>query len=263
MSKLQKNMLIQFLNYVSLSVFIVLVMPMFLIIPVIKILIGKKIAYKVQIFWMRIWLVCFGISRRCRIHPDIDKNECYIYMSEHFSAHDIPLWKATIPNEAYGLSAREFANVPVYGWILHLMGTHFIERRNARQAMADLEAVSMKMKQDQSSLLLVPTGTRASNADLLPFKRGVFQFAASLKYPIVPVYLIGIEHLILGKNFIRPGRVEVVCGAPILPEEHPEAFSNRESLLVLVRERMQHEGGLLRNNVHEWLQAINQSKLGS
>ena len=240
------SQLLRFLNYFSFTVVILLLLPFFLIVPLASILIGKKTAYKLPILWGWIWLSCFGIYRRCQIHPEIKKNESYLFMSEHFSLHDVPLWRTTWPGETYGLSAKEYSSVPIYGWILRLTGTHFIERRNTKQALADLASLSIKMKQDKSSVLMVPTGTRASDATLLPFKKGVFQAALSLKFPIVPVYLIGLENLISGKYFIRAGSVVVVYGAPIRPEDHPNAFFNRETLLQFVRTRMQEEGKTLR-----------------
>jgi 1-acyl-sn-glycerol-3-phosphate acyltransferase len=245
---LRAEPVVRFLNYPSFALVILLYLPFFPIAWAIRLVFGQKYVRVLYPLYGWLWLAGFGLYRRVWYHPKVNPEETYVYMAEHFSLHDIPLYGSTWPNDTRALSAYEYANVPMYGWILRTVGTQFIERRNTKQAIADLAALSEKMQKESFSVLVVPTGTRAENAQLPPFKRGVFHFAVELKQPIVPMYLIGLENLRVGKNFCRPGRIDVVYGEPIRPDAHPEAFASVDDLLELVRERMLTEGRELRRN---------------
>jgi 1-acyl-sn-glycerol-3-phosphate acyltransferase len=245
---LQKDAVVRFLNFPSFALVILIFIPYLILAPIIRLVAGEKAAYKIQPLFGWLWLAAFGIYRRRFYHPHVRTDESYIIMAEHFSLHDIPIYRTTWPGDTRALSAKEYATVPMYGWIIRTAGTQFIERRDTAQAIADLEALKGKMARDGISVLMVPTGTRAPTGQPLPFKKGVFHFSVALKRPIVPMYLIGLEHLKVGKNFTRPGRVDVVYGAPIRPENHPEAFADVEALRKLVEERMLTEGRELRRN---------------
>lgn len=243
---LRKEGIIRFLNFPQFALTILFFLPFFPIAGLVKAVWGHKGVKKLQPVWGWIWLAFFGVYRKVWYHPAVDTNESYVYMSEHFSLFDVPLFGTTWPHDTRALSAKEYANTPMYGWILRTIGTFFIERRDRQQAIADLRNMAEQMQRDKFSVLVIPTGTRADNAQLPPFKPGVFHLAVEVKRPIVPIYLIGLEHLKVGKNFCRPGRVDVVYGEPIRPEAHPAAFADHYALLNLVRERMLTEGKRLR-----------------
>ncbi len=243
---LRKEAIIRFLNYPQFAVVILLLVPYLILAPVVTLTLGRRADWAVQKVFGWMWLAVFGIYRRVWIHPEIRRDAQYVYMAEHFSLHDVPLYGSTWPTVTAALSAKEYANVPMYGWVIRAAGTQFIERRDTREAIADLHALRDRMGPDGLSVLVVPTGTRAENAQLLPFKKGVFFFSTELKKPIVPLCLVGLEHLRVGKNYCRPGRVDVVYGQPIRPEDHPEAFASPEALRDLVRARMLDEGRELR-----------------
>ena len=237
-----------FLNYLQFAVAIVLLVWFLPIAWFLRATVGEKATQPIQPFFGWLWLATFGVYRRAWYHPAIDRNENYVYMAEHFNLIDIPLYVSTWPTDTRALSAMEYKKIPVYGWLIAAAGTQFIERRDRQQAIADLKALGEKMERENISVLLVPTGTRAVYGQRPPFKRGTFHFGVQLKRPIVPMYLVGTENLAIGKNHCKPGRVDVVYGEPIRPEDHPEAFDSVDALQKLVDKRMQEEGQHLRNN---------------
>lgn len=243
---LRKEGIIRFLNFPQFAVVILFFLPFFPIAWFVRTVFGYKGLKKIQPFWGWIWLAGFGVYRKVWYHPAVDKGESYVYMAEHFNLLDIPLYGTTWPHDTRALSAKEYANVPMYGWILRTIGTFFIERRDTQKAIDDLKSMAHQMGRDHFSVLVIPTGTRADNAQLPPFKPGVFHLAKQVGRPIVPIYLVGLEQIKIGKTFCRPGRVDVFYGAPIRPEDHPEAFADHYKLLTLVRETMLEEGKRLR-----------------
>lgn len=69
-------------------------------------------------------------------------------------------------------------------------------------------------------LIAFPEGTRSTTGHLLPFKRGAAFLAVELDLPIVPAYIGGARKALpKGSWLLRPGRVHVRFGRPILPCE--------------------------------------------
>jgi 1-acyl-sn-glycerol-3-phosphate acyltransferase len=74
---------------------------------------------------------------------------------------------------------------------------------------------------DGVSLVVFPEGTRGSEGDLLPFKRGGFLLAVKTGTPIVPVTINGsAATLPKGDWRIRGGQIEVVIGTPVSVENY-------------------------------------------
>lgn len=99
----------------------------------------------------------------------------------------------------------------------------------------------MQRRLEQGFLVgIFPEGTRSIDGEMGPLKPG---FLALMRRGKVPVYPAGIAgaHLALprGKLMLRPRRVRVVFGKPILPEEIA-AYSKQQDaeLIELVRQRI-------------------------
>ncbi len=243
---LKIDAIVIFVNYLQFAVTILLLLPYLPLAWLTRFVLGDPAVQKLNRVFGWVWLACFGVYRRRWRHPELDRDEPCLFMAEHFNLIDIPLYATTWYGDTRALSAREYKRVPMYGWVIATAGTLFIERRDRTQAIADLHALRDRMQNTGINGLVVPTGTRALDAQLPPFKRGVFYSAVELKKPIVPLYLIGLEHLVVGKYHCKPGRVDVVYGEPIRPEEHPGAFESVDALQALVHERMATEGRMLR-----------------
>lgn len=244
---LRKEGIIRIVNLPQIAIVSLWFLPFFPIAWTMRLLFGQsslqKYLYKVY-GWG--WLAVFGVYRRAWYHPALRRDESYVYMPEHFNLMDIPLFGTTWPTDTRALSAKEYAKIPMYGWILQTIGTHFIDRKDTQQAIKDLEALAERMEREKISALVVPTGTRSTENENPPFKKGVFHMAQKMKRPIVPIYLVGLEDIRVGKTFCGPGRVDVVYGEPMTPEKYPVEFGDAEKLLTLVRDRMQSEGRMLR-----------------
>ncbi|MGB5734540.1 MAG: lysophospholipid acyltransferase family protein, partial [Thiohalocapsa sp.] len=66
---------------------------------------------------------------------------------------------------------------------------------------------------------IFPEGTFREQPGLLPFRMGAFLAAVGAGLPLLPVAVRGTRHLMLGSTFFpRPGRAEIVIGAPLTPD---------------------------------------------
>lgn len=251
---LRKHAILILFNLFAFVVVITVAIPYLFSFIVAHLIGGRRLSYPLTVAMGALWLASFGVYRRCWYHPDVDGNSQQVFMVEHFSLLDIPIYHLSFPSNARALSAKEYARVPIYGWLLKTAGTQFIERRNRIEAIADLNRLQQKMVRDNLSVFIAPTGTRSPRPEGVPYKRGVFYFAVTLQKPIVPTYMIGMENLCMGGFLTKPGRVDVVFGAPITPALYPDAFADVDKLLMLVRDRMEKEGAYLRQNRQQLMQ---------
>ncbi|HYD10777.1 MAG TPA: lysophospholipid acyltransferase family protein [Acidimicrobiales bacterium] len=88
-----------------------------------------------------------------------------------------------------------------------------------REAMRALEATLASGE----PVVMFPEGTRQSGPEVQPLFDGVAYVAARARVPIIPVGIGGSERAMpRGAKMIRPVRITVVIGPPIVPEERDE-----------------------------------------
>ena len=136
------------------------------------------------------------------------------------------------------LARDNLFRVPVIGWILRNTYVKPINRENASTAV-----IRETVKRLEQGFLcgMFPEGTRSAMGEVGAFKPGFVALARRMDLPIYPVGIAG-THLAMGRKslFLKPYRVRVVFGAPILPSEIAE-FKERgreEELVEFVRNRV-------------------------
>lgn len=169
--------------------------------------------------WAELTFFVGGIEVRKSVSPGIDEGQSYLYLSNHESLTDILALYATLPQKVVMVAKRSLLFLPLFGWGMWLAGFVFIDRKNRQAAYRSLETAGQRLKKGRS-VLVFPEGTRSTDAELLPFKRGGFLLAQAARIPVVPVGVAGTR-AILPRNHccIFPGRVAVCVGAPIPPPE--------------------------------------------
>ncbi len=161
-----------------------------------------------------------------------------ILMVNHQSYFDIPVVYSLIRQPMVALAKKSLFQIPVFGWALRLMGFVQIDRSDRERAIRSLQDASRVLRQDSMSVLTFPEGTRSSDGQLLPFKKGVFILAIHSQLPLVPVSIRGSYSVLpRGKKRVRPGVVSVVFGEPI--ETAKFTLEEREKLMGLVRREIQ------------------------
>lgn len=159
-----------------------------------------------------------------------------IVMCNHSSLYDIPLSLYAFPSQSIRMLAKkELSKLPIMGKGMTAAEFPFIDRKNRRQAIQDLQEVQ-RLLNSGIVMWIAPEGTRSKDGTLGPFKKGAFITAIQAKATIIPV---GIRHA----NKILPARThqfnlnqvaEVHVGDPIDAADY--TLNNKDELLQRVFE---------------------------
>ncbi|MCY1015832.1 AMP-binding protein [Pyxidicoccus sp. MSG2] len=167
----------------------------------------------------------------------------WVLVARHVSYLDSVVLLAVLPVDFRAVAQREAGSWPVVGRAMRQSGHLLVDRFHAGPAAEAAERAS-RLLQAGTSLLVFPEGTRARGPGMLPLKLGAFKAAVEAGRPLVPVHIAGTRRIWpRGKHLLRPGRITVVIGEPLVPEGEgwPE--------MVRLRERTREElsaGALLR-----------------
>ena len=133
---------------------------------------------------------------------DIPVYPCII-ISNHRSYLDPILMLRQL--DAYPVAKAELASWPIIGKGAKHAGILYLKRENVKSRAGTLQGINAIIE-DGFQVIIFPEGTTSALSGTLPFKRGVFQLAAKLQYPIVPVALVfaSEEDFWVGKeNFLQ------------------------------------------------------------
>lgn len=145
----------------------------------------------------------------------LNKNENYIFISNHQSFFDIPILMKAIPNNVRFIYKDSLTKIPILGWGMYLGGYIPINRENVRDAMKSLKKAAEKIA-NGISVTIFPEGTRSEDGKLGEFKRGMFVMADEAKVPLVPTTILGSINILPRNKFqIKSGTVKVIFDKPV------------------------------------------------
>ena len=87
---------------------------------------------------------------------------------------------------AMPVAKAEVASWPFIGYVCAISGVLFVKRRHAGSLRATRAAIAERLKAGDS-IIVYPEGTTTNGKQTLPFSRGIFDMAADLSVPVVPV----------------------------------------------------------------------------
>jgi len=142
----------------------------------------------------------------------------YIAVVNHASYSDAILLTAVLPPPYHFVAKREFADSFLTRRFLAGIGSHFVERFDRRQSVADARQVAQAARTGQT-LLYFPEGTFSRAPGLRPFLLGAFTAAAEARIPVVPITLRGTRSVLRAEQwFPRRHPLEVIIGSPLRPD---------------------------------------------
>ncbi|MCY4440455.1 MAG: lysophospholipid acyltransferase family protein, partial [Deltaproteobacteria bacterium] len=179
---------------------------------------GKRV-YPMFRFWSWCVLKIGGVGLRVRPVGRPDPHQAYIFMANHQSNIDIPvLVRALGGFQLRWMAKRELLRVPFFGWALWASKHIIVKRSRSKAVVAAMDAAGEKLTQG-ISVVVFPEGTRSTDGQLLPFKRGGFRLAEKAGVAIVPVTINGSGALMKRGDWrLKPGEVEVVIGDAVPPD---------------------------------------------
>jgi 1-acyl-sn-glycerol-3-phosphate acyltransferase len=157
----------------------------------------------------------------------IDQNKPYLFMANHVSFFDIPLFGGYIPTFFRSIEAEWQHKLPLYGWALRRYGNVTIERGNIHSSIRSIREAENFIKGGKS-LLILPEAHRTADGNLQPFKKLPFFLAKRAGVDLVPICTAGLYRLMpKGSRRIRPTTIKIKFGT-IIPAEKIESLSIEE-----------------------------------
>ena len=163
----------------------------------------------------RLAAVRLRVTGRAHIPPP---GQPFVLAANHQSYLDAPLLVEAVPRPIAFLAKQELARRPLLRPLLARLGTRFVERFDPVQSAAESAGLAQALGAGEV-LGVFPEGTFREQPGLLPFRMGAFLAAADAGLPLLPVAIRGTRQLMPGSSFFpRPGRAEIVIGAPLIAD---------------------------------------------
>jgi 1-acyl-sn-glycerol-3-phosphate acyltransferase len=218
---------------------LVLTPPLSLVIILRSFLAGEspRIYEGIPRFWARWMLRVSGVTVIALGREHIAPGRPQLFLSNHASWYDVLALTTVIPKRYRFVGKKELTRVPLWGRAWQASGHIAIDRSDTVRAVESLERAGRIVREDRSSIIIFPEGTRSATGELQPFKKGAFMLALGSGIEIVPIAVQGTLD-IMSKNSWRPrpGRIIVRFGAPICPASY--TVETRDALIARVRTEM-------------------------
>lgn len=146
---------------------------------------------------------------------NVPTDRAVLFTPNHQGNFDIPLVLTSLPKPYAMVSKKEMQKVPMISGWMQLLECVFLDRGNARAALASMAKVEALLKQGKS-VTIFPEGTRSKGDAQGEFKLGAMRLAIRTGVPIVPIAIEGTYKLMEANGgFIHPGRVKIQVLPPI------------------------------------------------
>ena len=235
-SRMKKEiMVIKFLKALfGIYAIIVFILSHIIVIPcylVIFNFMGKnrapRVAHKVSRFWARLLFTFFFIRTDITGKDLIDSEKVYVFVSNHRSQLDIPLFALACRNTFRFLSKAEVARIPLLGYVVKNLYI-IVDRQDKADRIKSMAVMKDSLMTEKISVVLYPEGTRnRSTEPLLEFKDGAFRLAIETQLPVAALaiynsgYFTPPNKLQLQPGVLKADWCEPVATAGMTSEDVP------------------------------------------
>ncbi len=195
---------------------------------------GKKENFKFfGVIWGKTLSFIFNIKLIVKGKHNLqDRN--YIFAANHASLIDIPLLLIAVNRYTVFIAKSELSKIPIFKSILDRAGFIFVDRKNNDSAVKSMNNLMDDIKKIPRSVAIFPEGTRTSDGELLPFKKGAAIFAINTDIPVIPVAISGAYSWSKKKLFdISQSVIIFEFGDPITTENY--SFDDRDYLTEKIK----------------------------
>jgi len=176
---------------------------------------GRKQA-RIASAWGRALLRIGRVKVKVEGLEKISPEGSYVFVSNHLSYMDTPVFLANIPVQFRFLAKLGLFQIPFLGWHLKRAGHIPVPRGDARAAVKTMSMAAQIVRERGISLLVFPEGGRSRDGSLGAFKEGAAYIAIQAGVPLVPVGVKGTREVLpFGSGHIQTGNVTVRIGDPI------------------------------------------------
>jgi putative phosphoserine phosphatase/1-acylglycerol-3-phosphate O-acyltransferase len=138
-----------------------------------------------------------------------------VFLFNHQSQLDVLVLGGLLRGNFAPVAKKELATNPLFGPLMRLLETAFIDRADNAQARKALEPAVERLRSG-TSVVIAPEGTRSATPSPGRFKKGAFHLAMQAGVPVVPLVFRNTGEL-MSRNamIIHPGVVQVAVLPPI------------------------------------------------
>jgi 1-acyl-sn-glycerol-3-phosphate acyltransferase len=192
----------------------------------------NKILYTIaRLILVPAFLIWFRLERQGREHARVSGG--LIVAANHRSFLDPFVIGALLPwrRQIQFVAKVELFEKPWQGWILNRLGAFPIRRGQSDETAVETARIAVERG---GTVVIFPEGTRIRQGSLARPKRGVGRLALETGAPVLPVAVLGSEHVRRGWR-IRPRKVALRAGPPLT---FPRTERPSPSLAATVTERI-------------------------
>ena len=170
--------------------------------------------WKMSRWWVSMILLFPLVRYRTIGKEKIDKNQNYVFVSNHLSMMDIPVSLLASPVPTSFLAKVEVDKVPLIGYITR-RGHVYVDRKSATSRYKSFMNMKEHLEKNRSIHIYVEGTRNTTDQPLKEFHDGAFKVAIMTQKPIA-VLTLKYAHAIVGKGFkVRPGKITAVWAEPI------------------------------------------------
>ncbi|MFZ4858223.1 MAG: lysophospholipid acyltransferase family protein [Desulfuromonadaceae bacterium] len=185
---------------------------------------GRAHAWHARL-WARLMLALNGVNVTVSGSERLPDGPV-IFMSNHQSNFDILSLLAAMPRRFYWIAKKELFDIPLFGHSMRRGGYIPLDRGDGRKALQSLDAAAATIRQGKS-VVLFPEGTRTTDGNLLPFKRGGFVLARKAEVPVIPVTINGSARINPANRMrLYSGNISITLHPPVM---FPSALRRSEA----------------------------------
>ena len=165
--------------------------------------------------WGELGTALAGLEVHVRGEENVWARRPAVFIFNHQSAIDMLVICKLLRRDFVGIGKQEIKKNPIFGPLMSLAGTVFIDRFHHEKAIQALRPAIDALRHG-ISLAIAPEGTRSTTPHPGPFKKGAFFMAMEAGVPIVPIVLRNTLDA-LPKNWlvVRPTTIDVDVLPPI------------------------------------------------
>lgn len=165
--------------------------------------------------WGEVGTALAGLEVNVRGEENLWARRPAVFIFNHQSAVDMLVLCKLLRRDFVGIGKQEIKKNPIFGPLMSLAGTVFIDRFHHEKAIQALRPAIDALRHG-ISLAIAPEGTRSTTPHPGPFKKGAFFMAMEAGVPIVPIVLRNTLDA-LPKNWlvVRPTTIDVDVLPPI------------------------------------------------
>ena len=169
--------------------------------------------------WGELGTALAGIDLRVTGEEHLWSQRPAVFIFNHQSGVDMLLLCKMLRRDIVGIAKQEARRNPIFGPVMAMVGTVFIDRFNHERALEALKPALDALREGYS-LVIAPEGTRSPTPRIGRFKKGAFHMAMAAGVPIVPIVFRNTLDALPKHGFVvRPAVVEATVLPPIPTSE--------------------------------------------